>query len=186
MRFLLSCVPACLILATQSLAQSLPPDQTVSYQLHADPEDPNSPVTVTTTVTLVASQESGSAVGWSISAIDIHALDGASQSTHWAGNLVQIQAPDGLWWITHSDPNAPQLTDFAVPPLLTGTVTNESNANLTMNFELEGNTEVPVNNTPFILTSFIRYFLLHPGNPGIIIEQEGPSEIHSGTMPVTE
>src|SRR5690606_15826329 len=61
----------------------------------------------------------GSQVGWQVERIEIRRLDEAGEAVgRWLDSAPQVNSPDGLWWVAHADPLAPNHTEFrGAPPI---------------------------------------------------------------------
>ena len=99
----------------------LPPDQTVYFKLRTTPTNPASAVYSLITMHLAAAERSADYVGWRVTQVVVQELaaDGAVTG-HWSGLEPDVSTSDGLWWIRHTDPTQPVLSEFVRVPLVTG------------------------------------------------------------------
>lgn len=148
------------VLTQTSLGQVLP-DQVVQFKIHASPTDPLSPVAFIITMNLAASDGSGSVVGWTVTSIEFRqpGAGGAPDQT-WIAAYPILTTVDGLWWVEHEDPLAPQLSEFRQPPRVGGTAAVQSAATENLNYYLLGRPySPPPGGAPFTQTAAITYTL---------------------------
>jgi len=152
---------------TDSLAEEAPQELTIRYNIRETPSDPSSAVIWTIDLALHEEQVDGNDVGWLTDSITISQLDGAGQpESAWTDVAPTVNSPDGLWWVEHADPQNPQRSEFAQPPLLEGTATEQEPANAGLDYYLEG---VPYNPPPegplFANTAALDYTFTLAGSP---------------------
>ncbi|HKQ48001.1 MAG TPA: hypothetical protein VJZ71_08035 [Phycisphaerae bacterium] len=116
------------VLTGGAVAQAdLPADRDVVYSIRATPGDPQSPVTFTVTLHLVADHADGDFVSWTIETATFDRL--GSSPKQWVKDHPPIaESPDDYWTIEHADPMNPALMEFAVPPQIIGTAIAQSSA----------------------------------------------------------
>lgn len=118
-------------------AGDLPPDQHVVYNIREVPSDPQSAVVFDVRLTLSAQSVDGNSVGWRIERIECwRTIDGVV--TVWTENTPALASADGLWWVEHADAAAPQIGEFAAPPLLEGTAVAEDPQQPALDYSLAG------------------------------------------------
>ena len=110
--------------------------QSVSYRIHETPDDPNSAVAFVVTLTIDEADRDGDKVGWEVVEAYIEKPD--APTGDWSTSDPLVWTTDGLWWITHADPDNPVLEEFASPPAITGTALAQSQGTENLNFELAG------------------------------------------------
>lgn len=152
----------------QSLAQqSEPMELSVGYNIRETPSSPSSAAIWTINLELQEGYLDGNNVGWLISAITISRLNATGQVADiWTEATPTVNSPDGLWWVEHADPQAPQASEFAEPPLLESTASAEDPAGSDLDYDLEG---LPYNPPPegslFENTAAVDYRFTLVGSP---------------------
>lgn len=111
----------------------LPDDQIVEYRVHETPTNPESAVVFAVRLELRAVDSDANGVGWEITTAKFRQPD-----TTWTEDSPYIDSPDGLWWVDHADPNAPEESEFVLPPLLVGTATADDPLDDDLDYDLEG------------------------------------------------
>jgi hypothetical protein len=130
---------AVLGLVPASLAQ--PQTKVIEYWLHETPDDPNSPVVFGITLSLEIADQDGDQIGWDITSIEIREV--GDPDTVWVEDDPSVPAADGLWWVTHEDPNEPTNDEFVVPPHLHGIADAQDPGGDDLEYDVEGKTYVP-------------------------------------------
>lgn len=171
-------------LAVEDPAGELPAAQTVTYWLREAPEDPNSAVVFGVTLKLQAQASAGSAIGWGVSAIEFYEVDAGVASLAWVDDAPAVGTEDGRWWVTHADPEAPELAEFVMPPPLSGTGTAENPNGDDLDYWLEGSE----GNQPLIPSYTVMAFLSYqlstpPTSPPIRSGEDEPVEAGEGYNP---
>lgn len=135
------------VIYSDALAEATGPmELSVRYNIRETPDDPSSAVIWTIDLALQENQVDGNNVGWSIDSATISQLNGTGQAPNvWTEATPTVNSPDGLWWIEHADPQAPQTSEFAEPPLLENTAIAEDPADSDLDYDLEG---LPYNPPP--------------------------------------
>lgn len=148
-----------------STALALPADQTVAYRIYDDPIDPNPVVLFIVKLGLAAQESSGNSVGWKIKQISIRQNPTQSEPAHtWSESLPTIGTPNGLWWVTHGDPESPVLAEFTLPPLLSSRATAAESTYPDLEYALEGKTyNPPPGGPPFTITAALDYTFTRVG-----------------------
>ena len=130
-------VIALLCLSSSAAEASLPSDQQVVYHIRAVPSDPQSTVVFDLSLALSAQSVDGDQVGWRVDRVECsRAIDGVV--TVWTEDAPAVSSPDGLWWVQHADVNAPQVGEFASPPLLEGTAVTDDPQQPALEYSLAG------------------------------------------------
>ncbi len=152
-----------LVLPGTAWAQ-LPADQTVSYWIHDDPNDPNSAVVFGVTLTLRADSRDDDSVAWEITEATFVEFDSYGEPIQtWEENFPHVYTADGLWWIDHADGGAPQLSEFEEPPFMEGTADAVDPGSADLDFALEG---VPPNSGgPYAITAVLDHDFAVVGDP---------------------
>ena len=116
-RFSMLCVAGIVVGTVCTAAEAtLPDDQTIRYNIREIPSDPESDVIFTITLELSANQADGDSVGWQIDEVRFVRI---SDEAEWIEDYGTNSKPS-LWWVDHADHHSPELSEFAMPPLLTG------------------------------------------------------------------
>ena len=130
-----------LILAANSgtaLAE-LPADVQIKYYIHDDRTDPDSPIVFKVLLDLEAKDSSGDSVGWFITQAEFRQPNSdPDPDTVWTDTTVDVDTPDGLWWVDHADTRAPDAGEFDLPPLITGIADAEASSSDDLDYEWEG------------------------------------------------
>jgi len=132
---------ALVALATsQSVAlATLPADQAIKYLIHETPTDPASAVVFVAELHLSAQDSAGSDVGWQIDKIVIRQPIGTGSADRvWTESFPSVPTSDGLWWVTHTDPLKPKISEFALPPTLDSTADAADPAYADLDYQLAG------------------------------------------------
>lgn len=155
-------------------AQELPADETVAYWIHELPDDPNSAVTLSITLTLHADDSDSGSVGWQITEVEFRQPGtGGASDTVWTESFPSVNSADGLWWVEHSDPGDPQPSEFSWPPLLTGDAVAVDPANADLSYALEGLAYTPPpEGAPYTVTAAFQYSFSLLGESAPFLEGE--------------
>jgi hypothetical protein len=143
----------------------LPPGRAVVYELHEVPSDPQSAVVFTITFALTALEQDGNWIGWEITSASFQQ---PGTGRRWTQSLPFVATTDGLWWVEHADPTAPDTGEFVDAPLLYGTAWNENGAGPDLNFDLAGHAAAgagPYTNTAMLDYSFSTTALVEEDPP---------------------
>ena len=159
----------------QDAGATLPADQKIVYRIHETPTDPSSGVVFTVTLKLVAEDIDGDDVAWRVSKATFKQKQPARE---WAEAYPSVDTPDGLWWVTHADPQSPAITEFSLPPFMDGTATAQDSGYDDLDFEFEGTVYVappPPDNPPYgENTTASTYWFQLVGSS--VAEEEGEDE----------
>jgi hypothetical protein len=161
---------------TDSLAEQGPQELTIQYNIRETPGDPSSAVIWTIDLALQEEQVDGNNIGWLIDSVTISQLDAAGQpESVWTDAAPTVNSVGGLWWVEHADPLDPQRSEFAEPPPLEGTATEQEPANAGLDYYLEGVPyDPPPEGPPFTDTAALDYTLMLVGSSDP--EAEGDDE----------
>ncbi len=165
----------CLALSSAMARADLPPDQTVYYNIREVPTDPDSDVVFIVVLDLTAADSDGDWIGWEIATAEFWQPTGAKLYSIWTDNTVDVDSPDGLWWVEHANPDKPDRSEFVLPPWLTGTATAEDPSNDDLDYDFEGvEYTPPPGGPPFEVTGALTYeFTLHQASEPL---EEGDAE----------
>ncbi len=161
-----------------------PPDQVVLYNIYEDPANPQkSRAVFTVRLELAAVKSVGRAVGWEITEVRLrHPGETSETGTIWVESFPAIESPDGLWWSRHRNPKAPHLSEFTLPPRLTGVAHSQTPDEADLAYVLEGVRPVgPLRRSPFQITAILDYYFIKVGSSEP--EAEGDDE-PTGVDPV--
>ncbi|MEE9296951.1 MAG: hypothetical protein V3W34_18560 [Phycisphaerae bacterium] len=114
----------------------LPDDQTVEYRIHETPTDPKSAVVFVVRLELTAEDSAGYEVGWEITTAQFR--QPGTPDTTWTEDYPYVDTTDGLWWVKHADPEAPEASEFVLPPWLLSTATADDPQDDDLDYDLEG------------------------------------------------
>jgi len=165
-----------------SAATAAPDDQVVTYQVHEDPADPDSPVRLTFTIQLTPAQRIGNALGWRIMVVEIAepSRNGSPEKT-WRDTSQRSEAPEELWWIDHADPESPDPKEFVDLPERVGTATAVANTGAALRYSLASNADFdPATGRPIIRATYSIALESNPETPIVAGEDE---PVESGGRP---
>ena len=141
----------------------LPDDEVVVYHIRETPYDPESNVTFTVQLELAAVDSTSEFVCWSVERIVIKQYaDSGSMIGEWAETLVDVDSPDGLWWVEHADTSDPQMSEFAVAPPVAGRATALDETEPDLDYSIEGAEYVESASqaaSPYTITARLTYLL---------------------------
>lgn len=148
---------ASLLVAAHAFAD-LPVGRTVSYDIHATPSNPNSFVQFKYDIHITPKSQSGNSIAWGVDSVTIREYNSAAQLLGtWIDGAPVVHTADGRWWVTHSDPENPTLSEFIVTPKIDGNGASGSFPVTTMDYSSEGTSQSQsVYNPGGINTIYIR------------------------------
>ena len=135
----------------------------IEYAIHDVATDANSPVVWKVGLDLSAAVIYGHQVGWRIEQVVLTEMIDGAPANVWAQASPVPDTPDGLWWSTHQDPNAPTLEEFTPLPYLGGTATLVQGNDTDLWYDLLGC--VYQGPPPYDVTGSLAYSFASPGNP---------------------
>jgi len=140
----------------------MPANQTVSFKMHSNPADPNSAVDFTVTLSLTATEISSGSVGWTVSEIQfVRPGVGGAPDQSWAVTFPIVLTADGLWWVQHADPAAPEVSEFSLPPYVAGVASALDPADEDLSYALQGHPySPPPGGAPFLRTAALSYAMV--------------------------
>lgn len=163
-------------------ADELPADAVVTYEIHGDPQDPNSPVAWVVRLVLTPQARDGDTVSWRVDSVDVRENDAQGEVERaWAASSVTVQTASGWWDVAHADADQPTAADFVEPPVLEATAGPVSGTTEDLEVYLGGGTERPPASTPWSVTGTVDYEFTLAGEPQP--EEEGEDE-PVGIVPV--
>lgn len=165
---------ASLSTAYNTAQAAFPDDQAIEYRIRETPNAPESAVVFTITLYLTAGDVDGDEVGWEIEEIRFRQPISQSLEILWIEASPVVDSPDGLWWVEHADPQDPQIGEFDMPPLLTGTADAEYSEDPDLHYSFEGVAYVSPPSPPFQDTVALDYILTLAGEDDPI--EEGDDE----------
>lgn len=169
-------------------ADDLPANRCVGYLMRADPNDPNSPLAFVVTLTLSASSASGDSVGWSVTGAEFAEFGEYGVAiTVWYDDQPNVDTPDGLWWVSHANPGSPQASEFALPPLLSGSAIAQDPGSTDLDFAFSGVAYDPSpGDPPYAATAALNYaFVLAGESQPLRAGESEPVEIDDERDPPT-
>lgn len=163
------------------VAADSPPTRFVQYVIYDDVNAPNRQIAWRVALELHAAESDGDAIGWAVDELQIRE-DDASPRT-WIVAAPDVDTPDGLWWVTHADPDNPQLQEFDMPPFIGGTATAENEAALA--YEMAGVAyTAPAGGPHFASVAALDLRFLLEGEPNPVVQRwEEPVMIIEYPMP---
>ncbi|MFH1417607.1 MAG: hypothetical protein ABII12_04890 [Planctomycetota bacterium] len=176
----------CLAIGTPVRGDFIACEQTLWYLIHEEPTDPESDVVFIVRLQVEAEDSDVDAIGWRIVAAEFRQPDGGGgDDTVWLDGSPVVDSPDGLWWCDHADFLAPQLNEFAMPPLLEGTADAQDSQGPDLDYSFEGVLyEPPPGGPPYDPTAAFNYVFTRVGEqepkeegddePGEIDEENEP------------
>lgn len=92
-----------------------------SYDIKDDVSDPQTAIAFRIGFDVIEADRDGDWVGWQIDMIYFtqYSLTGGSD-LEWKTDVISVATSDGLWWVKHSDPDAPVAAEFQTPPTISG------------------------------------------------------------------
>ena len=153
-----------------------PVDRVITYSIHEIPTDPSSDVVFVVSLDLTAADLDGSWVGWEIESAEFRQPGiGGGADTVWTKSSPFIDTVDGLWWIEHVDPTAPEVAEFVMPPELLGTAAADDPANADLEYDLVGvvyTPPAPPETPPYENTSALAFAFTEEGQAEPIEEAD--------------
>lgn len=162
-----------------SASAQLPADRVVGFDIHEDPGKSGSPVVLSFRLELKASAVDNESVGWSVQTMTVTRMIRAGEVMTWTDLTPVIAAPDGLWWIKHTDPQAPETAEFSLPPSMSGTAATQNPLDDVLVYELVGTTYDPTSQgQPYPITASLTYRARPSEDPEPMAEGESePAEM---------
>ncbi|MDO8629778.1 MAG: hypothetical protein Q7R41_04735 [Phycisphaerales bacterium] len=139
--------------------QPLPPNQAVTFKMHSNPADPDSSVDFEVTLRLTPAEVGVDSVGWRIREIKFFkpGVGGALDRT-WIVAFPSVPSADGLWWVSHANTAAPEVSEFSLPPYLNGFALAVDPADEDLNYALVGRPYTPpAGGAPYLQTAALTY-----------------------------
>jgi hypothetical protein len=133
---------AALLTAVPRLAEASPPDtQVVEYIIREVPDHPDSPVVFGAKITLTPVSANGSQVAWEATELVLMEIDSNGAATSvWIDSSPSFAVWQGRWWVEHADPEAPELSEFSMPPFIEGTAAAEEENGAALDYTMAGDT----------------------------------------------
>lgn len=126
---------ACGFTCAVAIADPLPPSQMIRYSLHAQADDPHSPIAWTITMRLDPIERNGDVVQWHVAQADVYET---ATDTTWRAGDPDVDVPGGDWLVTHADAENPLASEFARPPEIWGTAVDVAGLEGDLDFTLAG------------------------------------------------
>jgi len=109
----------CCLWSTAAFA--LPGKHQLTVAIREDPSDEQSDLAFTVEFDLVAVSVVGSVVKWEVEEARFTEYESAYILHKWTKESPTVSSGDGLWHVTHADPDNPTDADFDTLPTLSGT-----------------------------------------------------------------
>ena len=101
---------------------ALPADRVMTCEIRETPGDSTSQLNITFVMVLTAKEQDGDSIGWEVASVTINEFDAnVDVISTWIDNSPSVSSSDGLWWITHADPDNPVDDEFTYSPPIAGT-----------------------------------------------------------------
>ena len=126
-----------LVLMASVAVADVPAAFNLTYQIHDDPNDPNSPIAYTIALDLASSSYTATEIGWDITHVQFIEHDPNGDMV-WEEDDPNVPTVDGLWWVEHADINDPQPNEFVGLPALTGLASTQDPNQTGLDYDLEG------------------------------------------------
>jgi len=142
----------------------LPPDQAVTFKMRSDPADPNSSVDFEVTLGLTAAEVDVDSAGWTIREIEFFKPGvGGARDRRWIVASPHVPSADGLWWVSHADVAAPEVSEFSLPPDLDGFASALNPVDEDLHYVLVGDPDTPpAGGAPSLYTASLGYAMALP------------------------
>ena len=105
---------------------ALPADRTHYVAIHQNPANPNSRVQYYFAIAIHAEDQDGDDIGWAVTNFKIVEKALLGSDTIWDVDDPDVDTADGLWWVTHTDPDNPVRAEFIQPPPIADTASTTS------------------------------------------------------------
>jgi hypothetical protein len=155
----------------------------VRYYIHENPSNSSSAVVFQIGLSLKEINRNGADVAWKIELLKLTQPQSGGGAKVWTKSDPPVPTSDGLWWVTHDDPDQPTRDEFALPPHLQGTAQAENPSDANMKYDFEGK---PFSGMPpWPVTAALDYVFTLVGNS--TPEEEGddePSEVPDEDDPI--
>ena len=161
----------------------MPHDQIVECNIRERPTDPDSTIVFVVRLELSADSQNGSQIGWEITSTEFRqkaVLEPGDKV--WGKNSPTVGTPDGLWWVTHGDPDEPKLDEFVLPPSMNGTAAAEEPSDEDLDYTIQGIAySPPPGGPPFDVTGSLSYSFTIQGESEPEAEgDDEPVEVRNG------
>ena len=131
------------VISSAPVSAALPADRVMTCEIRETPGDSTSQLLYTQEMGLTAKEQDGNSIGWAVASVTIKEIDANGDVINtWIDNSPSVSSSDGLWWITHADPDNPVDSEFANSPLIDGTAGGD------MDYEFQGLGEPAEATTP--------------------------------------
>ena len=122
-----------LVLATTGAAHALPGSMSITYTTFVNNQSNHRSPFFVYTFDVTPVQQDGDAIAWQITNMNILSVP---SELSWS-SVPTVDTGDGLWWVTHADPNSPQAAEFVLPHIY-GTGVEDNEAASDVNYDLTG------------------------------------------------
>ncbi|MCO6436721.1 MAG: hypothetical protein J5J06_06500 [Phycisphaerae bacterium] len=146
-----------LLTVTGVASAQLPTGRVVEFDIHEDPNDPESAVVLVFSLELKAADVVVDSVGWAVQSLTIRRLDRGEESA-WTDLAPSIGSQDGLWWVDHVNPQQPEVSEFVLPPQVGGVAEAADPMDGDLGYELIGEVYLPPpGGQPYSTTASLTY-----------------------------
>jgi len=159
-------VALCASLVGVQAASALPPDRNVYFLVRQNPDNPSSPIQYYFTLELTADSQDGNEVGWAVVAFSITEKATLGSDTVWSLVDPFVDTADGLWWVTHADPDNPVRSEFTLPVRVADTAVAEDPSDDDLDFDMAGvDYTPPPEGAPYEVTAALDFSLKRSSTP---------------------
>lgn len=153
-------VSVCALLLLVQSASALPPDRHVYFAVHQNPDNPTSPIQYYFTLDISAVSQDGNDIGWAVTSFSITELVTLGNDIVWSLDDPFVDTTDGLWWVTHADPDNPVRFEFTLPAHMADTALAEDPSNADLDFDMQGESyTAPPGGAPYEVTAALDFSL---------------------------
>ena len=121
----------------------------ITFSFHEDRSDPETNLVWTFELVVEEADRDNCDVGWEIKSLYITSYDGnGDPEDGWEDTTVVVDSQDGLWWLTHDDPDDPTGEEFADTPALEGTAELDFGNDDDVHYEVDFKPRTPQQGDP--------------------------------------
>lgn len=153
-------VSLCALLFFVQSASAFPPDRHVYFAVHQNPDNPTSPIQYYFTLDVTAVSQDGNDIGWAVTSFSVTELVTLGNDIVWSLVDPFVDTEDGLWWVTHADPENPVRSEFILPVHIADTALAEDPSNADLDFDMKGESyTAPPGGAPYEVTAALDFSL---------------------------
>ena len=153
-----------------------PPDVTVPFEMHEDPNDSESDVVFIVTFDLEGEDWVGDSVGWRLANVEFREIGTGAPDTVWNEDSAYALGIDGLWWVDHADRYDPLPSEFVLAPIIAGLATAQDPADDDLDYFLGGVAyDPPPGGPPYPTTAALDYEFTTGDDPVVVVKVSDPN-----------